>query len=339
MLGRLIADIPGLELTPEDKEFILHPQLGGLIFFARNIESIEQLKSLIVQIRHLRPELILAIDQEGGRVQRIKEPLTVLPPLAEGIKQPSREAAASWLTTHAWLMASEILSLDIDISFSPVLDLNLGHSEIIGNRAISGDPAELIELAQAYLLGMEQAGMAATGKHFPGHGYVTPDSHLELPVDDRELRDIEQRDLNVFLHLLPTLPALMTAHIVYENIAPEPVAFSNFWVEHYLKKTHAYSGIVFSDDLNMVGATAYIPDPKDKALTALNAGCDVLLNCNNRETSNLMLEAMESSQITKLPEQQANTLRCARGWHWEAFSTSSERIEAQKKLLTLKPVP
>lgn len=332
MIGRLIANIEGLSLTEDDKAFVLHPQLAGIIFFSRNFQETEQFKSLVLQIRHLRPELILAIDQEGGRVQRIKSPLSILPPLGNCAAIEDLNERKQWLQQHAWLMASEIHSLDIDLSFAPVLDLNHQSSDIIGNRSISDDPNTLIELAQSYLLGMKQAGMVATGKHFPGHGYVALDSHLELPHDQRELARIEQADLMIFNQLLSKLPMIMTAHIVYSAIEPKPVTFSSFWLEDYLKTQQGYQGIVISDDLNMQGATTYIPDPAEKALSALHAGCDLILNCNNRAASYQILDQMDSAQITPLPQQQASQLRTAKGWCWDVFENDSKRRKTQNQL-------
>jgi beta-N-acetylhexosaminidase len=332
LTGRVIIDIAGTSLTDEDRQLMLHPALGGLIFFSRNIQDIPQLQALIAEIRAIRPELILCIDQEGGRVQRLREPLTRLPALqrCEKVWQQDADKGEQLAEALGWLMASEILSLDIDLSFAPVLDLDRQISEVIGDRAFSADMDCLHALACAYLAGMRRAGMAATGKHFPGHGGVAPDSHAMLPYDDRPFDEIADNDLLIFQRLLPQLPALMTAHIIFQHVDDQPVAFSAYWLKTLLREQLGYQGLVFCDDLNMAGAKEWISDPVERGQRALAAGCDLLLLCNHREDAKLLLEGLRDA--SPFPLAQRPLLRRAQGWHWNRFEHSSERQAAQQMI-------
>jgi beta-N-acetylhexosaminidase len=328
--GRVIIDIEGTRLTPEDQQLLQHPALGGLILFSRNYQNLTQLQSLIGEIRSIRPELILCIDQEGGRVQRIREPLTRLPALqrCEAVWMQDAAQGERLAESLGWLMASEILSLDIDLSFAPVLDLDRQISEVIGDRAFSADPDALHALAGAYISGMERAGMAATGKHFPGHGGVAPDSHAILPYDDRAFDEIADNDLRIFQRLFSKLPALMTAHIIFQQVDDQPVAFSSYWLKTLLRQQLHYAGLVFCDDLNMAGAKDWISDPVERGQHALDAGCDLLLLCNHRPDALLLLDGLRDAPT--LPAAQRSTLRRATGWHWDTFADSPARHQAQQ---------
>lgn len=334
LTGRVIIDIAGTSLTDEDQQLLQHPALGGLILFSRNYQDLSQLQTLIRSIRAIRPELILCIDQEGGRVQRIREPLTRLPALqrCEAVWMQDAASGERLAETLGWLMASEILSLDIDLSFAPVLDLDRQISEVIGDRAFSADMDCLHALASAYISGMERAGMAATGKHFPGHGGVAPDSHAMLPVDDRGFDEIADNDLRIFQRLFSKLPALMTAHIIFQRVDEQPVAFSSYWLKTLLRQQLKYSGLVFCDDLNMAGAKDWISDPVERGQRALDAGCDLLLLCNHRPDALLLLEGLRHA--SPLPIPQRNSLRRSTGWHWDGvvdgFFESQARRQAQQ---------
>ncbi|MBL4606334.1 MAG: beta-N-acetylhexosaminidase [Pseudomonadales bacterium] len=296
-LGPLMMDVEGLVLTVQDSALIQHPFVGGLILFSRNYESVEQIRALITSIRELRPELIIAVDQEGGRVQRFKSPLTRLPPLKSVGKLYESDPllASVYATELGWLMASEILALGVDISFAPVLDLAYGVSSIIGDRALHSKPEVASLLGGAYIEGMSQAGMAATGKHFPGHGAVQADSHLELPIDSRSLEEITQHDIIPFRNLAAQLGGVMPAHIVYEKIDSLPAGFSSYWLQTILREELGFCGVIFSDDLSMAGA-AMAGTYAQRADKALAAGCDMILVCNCREGVNALLS---NEQIIK----------------------------------------
>lgn len=282
--GPLIMDVAGLSLTGEDRLVLEHPFIGGVILFSRNYQSPEQVTELIREIRAIRADLLIAVDQEGGRVQRFKSALTRLPPMATlgRLYDHNPQVALSYATELAWLMASEMLALGVDISFAPVLDLAYGVSSVIGDRAFHDSPSTVAKLAGAYIKGMKQAGMAATGKHFPGHGAVAADSHLELPVDSRELDDIRKKDLQPFVLLADQLAAIMPAHIVYERVDANPAGFSDVWLQSVLRQELGFKGLIFSDDLSMKGATI-AGDYSARAGQALRAGCDMILLCNDRD--------------------------------------------------------
>lgn len=288
--GPLIMDVAGLYLTPEDQRVLEHPFIGGVILFSRNYQSPEQVARLIQEIRSIRADLLIAVDQEGGRVQRFRTPLTRLPPMATLGRLYDRDPqeALYFATELAWLMAAEMLALGVDISFAPVLDLAYGVSSVIGDRALHEKPYNVAKLASAYIEGMNQAGMAATGKHFPGHGAVVADSHLELPVDSRALDEIRQKDLQPFALLADKLAAIMPAHIVYERVDAQPAGFSAVWLQSVLRQELGFKGLIFSDDLSMKGA-AIAGDYSARAFQALHAGCDMILLCNDRDGVNALL--------------------------------------------------
>jgi beta-N-acetylhexosaminidase len=294
-LGPLMLDIAGPELTPEDRELLQHPAVGGVILFARNAQSPQQIRELVDAIQAQRnPHLLVAVDQEGGRVQRFREGFTRLPPpacLGERYEQ-DRIRARHLAQTTGWLMAAELRAVGVDISFAPVLDLDYGVSTIIGNRALHQRPEVVAELAHGYQSGMQDAGMAATGKHFPGHGAVAADSHLELPTDPRPYEDIAQWDMVPFERMIHyDLPAVMMAHIVYPLVDAHPAGFSRFWIKAVLREQLGFQGLVFSDDLNMEGA-AIAGNHVERARLALTAGCDMVLVCNAREAAMAVAEAL-----------------------------------------------
>jgi beta-N-acetylhexosaminidase len=294
-LGPVVLDISGTELQTEEAEILQHPQVGGLIFFRRNFESPEQLTYLVSQIRAARPNILLAVDQEGGRVQRFKTGFTRLPPLQHignlYAQSPERGVAAA--IDAGWLMASEMLACGLDISFAPVMDADDSFSSVIGDRSFSADFAAVTHLAQAYVDGMSQAGMPATLKHFPGHGAVEADSHLELPLDERSFDEVWQSDMAPFRSLLPRAAAVMPAHIVFSSIDPNPVGFSPFWLQKILRQQLQFNGVIFSDDLSMEGA-AVVGDHRDRAEAALAAGCDAVLVCNQPRRAEEVIERLSA---------------------------------------------
>jgi len=289
-IGPIMLDVAGLTLTQAEKEKINHPNTGAVILFSRNYQNPEQVTELINAIRAARNgDILIAVDQEGGRVQRFQQGFTRLPPASSYAQSPELAEPAGWL------MAAELLAVGVDFSFAPVLDIDCGVSEIIGNRSFSTDPALATRLSSLFRKGMNEAGMAATGKHFPGHGAVALDSHLTLPVDERELDSIRAKDLLPFKQLIAEgLEGIMPAHVVYPKIDPNPAGFSPFWIQQILRKELNFNGTVFSDDLSMEGA-ASVGDFPERARLAQHAGCDMILVCNNPTAAEQVLDALPIS--------------------------------------------
>lgn len=302
-MGPIICDMEGLSLTSQDKDILMHPLVGGIILFARNYESREQLTALIASIRALRSEFFISVDQEGGRVQRLKSEFTILPPLGSiGTMLDSALFEPSQVLNYAQylgeLMAREVQELGIDISFAPVVDCDKGISQIIGDRAFHREPMSVSQLAMSYILGMGKAGMSATLKHFPGHGGVAPDSHLELPIDSRSLSEIKH-DMMPFKYLIQkqisNIHAVMPAHIIYNQVDSLPAGFSKVWLQDILRKELGFTGMIISDDLSMK-ATTYLGDMTTRATLALEAGCDNILICNDRPSVELVLDSLKDNR-------------------------------------------
>lgn len=286
-IGPVMLDVAGLTLTQAEKEKINHPNTGAVILFSRNYQNPEQVTELINAIRAARHgDILIAVDQEGGRVQRFQQGFTRLPPASNYAQTPELAESAGWL------MAVELLTIGVDFSFAPVLDIDCGVSEIIGNRSFSTDPELATRLSSLFRKGMNEAGMAATGKHFPGHGAVALDSHLTLPIDERDLDSIRAKDLLPFKQLIEEgLEGIMPAHVVYPKIDPNPAGFSPFWIQQILRKELNFNGTVFSDDLSMEGA-ASVGDFPERARLAQLAGCDMILVCNNPTAAEQVLDAL-----------------------------------------------
>ena len=293
MIGALMLDIAGTTLTPEDIELLQAQQVGGMILFARNIESPAQVRALTDHMRQIRPDILIAVDQEGGRVQRLKQGFTLLPAMGRfgELYNNEPERALALAEDCGWLMATEVLAVGIDFSFAPVLDIN-AISDVIGDRAFANNINDIIPLASAFLKGMKRAGMATTGKHFPGHGSVKADSHVAVAIDSRSYTEIEQQDMQSFIQLQSQLDALMPAHVIYDQVDPNPAGFSPFWIQKILREQLQFDGVLFSDDLSMQAAC--VAGGADARIqTALNAGCDMGLVCNNREAACMALKGIE----------------------------------------------
>ncbi len=284
-LGALVIDIEGKALSEEDKEILVHPLVGGVVLFSRNYESRQQLTDLCSRIRSVRDSsLLIMVDQEGGRVQRFIQDFTRLPAMASLGQLYDEDVARALLLAEnvGWLMAEELLSAGVDLSLAPVLDLNKQMSDVIGTRAFHADHQAVVQLATAYIKGMHQAGMASTGKHFPGHGAVLVDSHWGVPIDNRTLSEIRQDDMIPFIQLIQAgITAIMPAHIIFPEVDENPVGFSSVWLQTILRKQLNFSGVIVSDDLHMEGANIS-ENYADRVQAARMAGCDFTLLCNNR---------------------------------------------------------
>ncbi|NGP52805.1 beta-N-acetylhexosaminidase [Thioalkalivibrio sp. XN8] len=293
-LGPVMLDLAGPELTPEERDLLAHPNVGGVILFSRNYQAPEQLQALTAEIHAIRqPELVIAVDQEGGRVQRFREGFTPLPAMhALGHKYDLDPEQGLHLAEHCgWLMAAELRAAGVDLSFAPVLDLDYGLSEVIGDRAFHRDPAVVGRLAGRFAAGMRRAGMAAVGKHFPGHGGVAADSHVALPEDRRPYADLLD-DMRPYETLIEQgLGGVMVAHVVYSRLDRLPAGFSRWWLNNELRIRLRFQGAVFSDDLSMAGA-AVAGGPAERARLALEAGCDVVLVCNDRASAVQVVESL-----------------------------------------------
>lgn len=294
MQGSLMLDIGGTWLTAEDRQILRHPEVGGLIIFARNIESPRQVRELMAAIRAVRPDLLLAVDQEGGRVQRLRQGFLRLPAMRAIADNANAERLAEQC---GWLMATEVLAVGLDLSFAPVLDLDHQRSAVVGSRAFEGNPERAVTLAGAFIRGMRAAGMASTGKHFPGHGWAEVDSHVGIPEDERTLEQIRAVDLVPFQRLSGELDALMPAHVIYPQVDPNPAGFSRRWLQDILRGELGFDGVIFSDDLSMAGAHV-VGDAANRIEAALSAGCDMGLVCNDRASAELALSALQRLKVT-----------------------------------------
>ena len=315
-LGPLMMDLQGTSLQEDEAPQLRSAQVGGVILFARNFETRSQLQALVAEIRAQRPELLVAVDQEGGRVQRFKEGFTRLPPMQAFYRHYKRDAneTLSLVEDCGWLMAAELLACDLDFSFAPVLDVDCDNCSVIADRAFADDPAAVTALAGAFIRGMHDAGMASTGKHFPGHGAVTGDSHLLLPVDTRDLAEIQARDWLPFTALSKELDGIMPAHIHFPKIDEQPVGFSRVWLQELLRGELGYTGVIFSDDLSMEGAAAS-GGYAQRAALALQAGCDMVLACNNPKGATEIREWLERQLPPLSPR--LTQMRRRKTWDWE----------------------
>lgn len=324
----LIIDIAGLTLSKHDKRRLKHPLVGGMILFARNWQSREQLTALCHSIKKVRKDLLICVDHEGGHVQRFKtDGFTHLPPmraLGELWLQDGKagEGSGAMRATRAatacgYVLGAELRACGVDLSFTPVLDLDYGESSVIGSRAFARDPRVVSLLAKSLMHGLLQSGMANCGKHFPGHGFVKADSHTDVPVDQRSLKAILADDARPYDWLGTALTSVMPAHVIYPKVDARPAGFSNKWLGDILRGQLRFNGAVFSDDLSMAGARVLDGQPvspTEAALAALNAGCDMVLLCNQSSGEGAELDAL----INGLTEAQLKGL-------WQPSDASEER--------------
>ena len=305
-LGPVMLDLEGLRMSGEEREILRHPLVGGVILFTRNFESVEQLCALTAEIHALRqPPLLIAVDHEGGRVQRFRDGFTRIPPMrALGtLWDADRHHALEAAEAIGYVLAVELRACGVDLSFTPVLDLDYGASTVIGDRAFHRDPAAVTELAGALIGGLRRAGMASVGKHFPGHGFVAADSHLAIPVDARQPADIYPDFSPYRGHRRMGLAAVMPAHVIYENLDPSPAGFSSYWLRYVLRGELGFDGVIFSDDLSMEGASG-AGGIVERAEAATAAGCDMVLVCNTPTGARQLLRewtpALDSSSARRL---------------------------------------
>ncbi len=291
-LGPVMLDVAGTELTDADRQRLAHPLVGGVILFARNFASPGQLARLTRDIHSLRqPPLLIAVDHEGGRVQRFREGFTALPAMRElGLRwDADPKQARSLAQTVGYVLAAELRAYGVDLSLTPVLDVDHGNSSVIGDRAFHSNPRAIGDLALSLTRGLQQGGMASVGKHYPGHGHVKADSHHEIPVDDRPYAAIEASDLQPFRRLIENgLGGVMPAHVIYPQVDVKPAGFSAVWLKQILRHELGFDGMIFSDDLSMAGASS-AGNVGERAIAALAAGCDMVLVCNDFRSADQLL--------------------------------------------------
>ena len=291
-IGPVILDLSGPELAPADRDRLLHPLVGGVIHFARHYKSPEQIRALNAEIRAVRPELLICVDHEGGRVQRFRDGFSAIPSMRAlgALWDLDPDTGIDEARRIGRTIAAELVGHGIDFSFTPVLDLDHGSSSVIGNRSFHRDPAIVAALATALIEGLRDRGMASVGKHFPGHGYVEADSHHEMPVDTRSFADIEADDLLPFAKLIDAgLDAVMPAHVLYPAVDEQPAGYSRVWLADVLRGQLRFDGLIFSDDLGMAGAKG-AGSMRERAELALQAGCDMVLVCNDLDGADALLD-------------------------------------------------
>ena len=323
MYGVLMIDIDSTALTAEDISLIKQAQVGGVILFARNVANAAQVRALCDNIRYHNADILIGVDQEGGRVARLRDGFTPLPAMGKlgqlFDKNPSEALTCAY--DCGYLLAAEVLAVGIDVSFAPVLDIN-GISQVIGDRSFHADPQVIVALASQLMRGMKAAGMATTGKHFPGHGSIAPDSHVAQAIDDRPLAEIMAHDVQPFIQTLPLLDALMPAHVIFSQVDNNPAGFSKIWLQDIVRHQLKFDGVLFSDDLSMAGACA-VGDISARVHAAINAGCDIALVCNDRVAAH---EAAEAARDLPYPNQRRIKTMCGHipVWQGDLVSTCQQ---------------
>ncbi len=314
MYGVLMIDIDSTALTNEDVSLIKQAQVGGVILFARNVANAKQIRELCDDIRYHNPDILIGVDQEGGRVARLREGFTPLPPMGKlgDLFDQDPSLALDCAYDCGYLMAAEVLAVGIDLSFAPVLDRD-GVSQVIGDRSFHQEPQIIVALATQLMRGMRAAGMATTGKHFPGHGAIAPDSHVAEAIDTRSLDEIMASDMQPFAQTLPWLDALMPAHVIFSQVDSKPAGFSKIWLQDILRQQLKFNGVLFSDDLSMAGAQA-AGDVSARVKAAIEAGCDIALVCNDRVAAH---EAAEAAQDLPYPNQKRIKTMCGQIPVWQ----------------------
>ncbi|AXK39921.1 beta-N-acetylhexosaminidase [Crenobacter cavernae] len=340
--GPVMVDVAGFSLADEERARLSHPLVGGVILFRRNFHDVEQLKALTAEIRALRtPHLLIAADHEGGRVQRFIDGFTRLPPMQVlGEKRDADPAEAKRLAEVVGeVLAAELRACGVDLSFTPVLDLQWQRCAVIGNRSFHSDPEAVSELAAALIRGLDKGGMASCGKHFPGHGWVEGDSHHVIPVDDRSLAELRAADLVPFARLADAgLTSVMPAHVIYPAVDAQPAGFSKVWLEDILRGELNYDGVIFSDDLGMEGA-AGVGGFVERGMAALDAGCDMVLVCNQPERADEVLAGLAPPVQPRLAERLGRMAGQGDVADWQARVASPEFAALQAEVAKLAMPP
>lgn len=336
MPGPVMVDVEGLSLTDHERERLRHPLVGGVILFARNFSDRIQLTALCDEIHAARDEpLLIAVDHEGGRVQRFRDDgFTAIPAMRTlgTLWETDTQLAQRLASDAGYVMAAELRACGIDFSFTPVLDLDYGLSEVIGTRAFHSDPIVVTALARALILGLSSAGMAACGKHFPGHGAVAADSHHAIPVDERERDEIVHADAAPYTWLGDlVLPSVMPAHVIYPEVDNQPAGFSKVWIQQILRGEMAYDGVVFSDDLTMEGATV-AGDILARAQAALSAGCDMVLVCNRPDMADDLLARLHVTPDARSVQRIQSLMPTSVAPVWNALQLNKRYQDARQRL-------
>ncbi|MCK3658413.1 beta-N-acetylhexosaminidase [Pasteurellaceae bacterium Pebbles2] len=340
-MSTLLIDLKGQQLEQEEVELLEHPLVAGLILFTRNFYDREQIQALIKEVRQrVKKPLLITVDQEGGRVQRFRSGFTQLPAMqsfAELCQDPAKQQRLA--REAGWQMAAEMAALDIDLSFAPVLDL--GHiCKAIGDRSFHGEIEPAVRLAAQFIAGMKQAGMASTGKHFPGHGHVIADSHLETPYDERAKEQIFAEDIQPFQQLIAQnlLDAVMPAHVVYTQCDSQPASGSRYWLQDVLRNQLGFDGAIFSDDLGMKGA-GFMGDFVERSEKALNAGCDLLLLCNEPDGVVQVLDKLKLNETAPhfaARQDRLHRLFKQKSFSWNELSKTERWLKNHKELTALQ---
>ena len=331
LFGRLMISIEGMTLSSSDKDLIRNRHVGGIILFTRNFHSQPQIEELCSEIKNIKNNIIIAVDQEGGRVQRFNGEYTQLPSMQVLGNYCISNNNYSFAADVGWLMSLELIASGVDISFAPVLDVDRNTSSIIGNRSFSNKPQNVVDIASHFIQGMSEAGMQATGKHFPGHGGIKEDSHIAQPIDTRSHNELMGTDLKPFIELKDKLSAVMTAHITYPDIDNVCVSFSEIWLKNVLQNNIGFNGVIFSDDLTMKGAGNTSMD--EKAIKALNAGCDMVLVCNDYKGVNSVINRFEKEDIDL--NSRIGMMQTTKTCNWDDLADNPRVIETKQIIKTL----
>ena len=331
LFGRLRISIDGTTLSTSDKDLIRNRHVGGIILFTRNFHSQPQIEELCSEIKNIKNNIIIAVDQEGGRVQRFNGEYTKLPSMQVLGDYCISNNDYSFAADVGWLMSLELIASGVDISFAPVLDVDRNTSSIIGNRSFSNKPQNVVDIASHFIQGMSEAGMQATGKHFPGHGGIKEDSHIAEPIDIRSHNELMDSDLKPFIELKDKLSAVMTAHITYPDIDNVCVSFSEIWLKNILQNNIGFNGVIFSDDLTMKGAGNTSMD--EKAIKALNAGCDMVLVCNDSKGVNSVINCFEKEDIDL--NSRIGMMQKTKTFNWDDLADTPRVIRTKKIIKTL----
>ena len=332
LFGRLIIDIDGKNLSNDDKTILSSKHIGGLILFSRNFDSYDQLYNLIKEVHLIKENIIIAVDQEGGRVQRFEKEYTKIPSMQDASLFAKENDDKEFIKDLAWLISSELIAVGIDINFAPVLDINRNISSIIGNRSFSNDILEVINNASDYIDGMHEAGMKSTGKHFPGHGNVVEDSHIELPVDERELHELLNEDLKPYIKLNDKLDVIMCAHILFSKVDSKIPSFSDTWINNVLRDKLNYKGLIFSDDLSMLGSGN--ESLSNKVEMSLDAGCDMVIICNDRSGVKEVIEHLDKTDVEQTSG--ISEIKSSKKIKWNDLLNNNRAMAIKEKLKNMR---